>query len=156
MSEISLIPTESTHIQHFFKFESDPVAVKMAAFASLPKDFASFHSMWTRRIENPSSLHRTILLGEAIVGGIMSYEIEGHRCIGYWVDRNYWGKGVATTALKLFLETELRRPITATCVSDNIGSKRVLERNGFIYTHSERHLAPARTEKVEESFYILE
>ena len=156
MSEISLIPTTVNHFPIFFKFESDPVAVNMAAFANLATDFDAFSKMWQHRIESPRAVHRTILLGETIVGGMMSYDMEDHRCIGYWIDRNFWGKGIATEALKQFLEFETTRPLNAACIADNIGSRKVLEKNNFKYTHTDHHHAPARNQVVEETFFILD
>ncbi|MFM9873401.1 MAG: GNAT family N-acetyltransferase [Fimbriimonadaceae bacterium] len=155
MPTISLIPTDSCHFDKFFEFESDIVAVHMAAFASLATDLSQFKEMWTRRIDNTTATNRTILLGDQVVGGILSYPMEKGRHIGYWIDRNHWGQGIATQALNQFLEIEKTRPVIATCVSDNIGSRKVLEKNGFIYTHSENHPAPARNEIVEEAFFIL-
>lgn len=156
MKEITLIPTVSEHIPHFFEFEKDPVAVNMAAFATLATDLDKFTNIWERRLLNPDSSHKTILFQDQIVGGIISYIMDNSRHIGYWIDRNFWGQGIATEALRQFLLTEKTRPITATCVADNLGSRKVLEKNGFKYTHSETHPAPARDNDVEEAFYVLE
>jgi RimJ/RimL family protein N-acetyltransferase len=128
----------------------------MAAFANLATDLEKFNEMWSRRISNPEALHQTILLDNQVVGGIISYLMNDGRHIGYWIDRQQWGKGVTTEALKQFLKFEKTRPLTATCVADNIGSKRVLEKNRFIYSHSEFHPATGRNNaEVEESIFIL-
>jgi predicted acetyltransferase len=37
--------------------------------------------------------------------------MKGGTEITYWIDRNFWGKGIATTALKHFLTIESTRPI---------------------------------------------
>lgn len=155
MVELSLIPTNSSHINRFFEFESDDLAAHMAAFATLATDRAKFTETWNRRLNNHKNLHQTILLEDKIVGGIISYFMEDSRHIGYWIDRNHWGKGIATQALTKFLDIEKTRPLIATCVADNIGSRRVLEKNNFQYTHSESHHASARNEVVEEAFFIL-
>ncbi len=154
--EITLIPTEFSHIPHFFEFEKDPTAVHMAAFATLATDLSLFTATWQRRLQNTENLHRTIILNETVVGGIIAYEMHSQRHIGYWIDQAQWGKGIATEALKQFLLVEKTRPLTATCVADNTGSRRVLEKNGFVYDRSEIQPAPARNSDVEEAFFILQ
>lgn len=56
--------------------------------------------------------------------------------VGYWLGEDHWGKGIASSALKGiteygFNELELEG-IFATPLEDNIASRRVLEKNGFI------------------------
>ncbi len=55
--------------------------------------------------------------------------------LGYYLDEAYWGRGIMTEAVKvlcrrLFAETDLVR-IYAEVFSENIGSRRVLEKAGF-------------------------
>jgi 8-oxo-dGTP diphosphatase len=63
--------------------------------------------------------------------------------IGYWVGRRYWGHGVASEAVArltswafgtLGLET-----LIAYVADDNAGSMRVLEKEGFRFTHEAEH-----------------
>ena len=51
--------------------------------------------------------------------------------LGYWLERDYWGRGVATRALVAFLAHETVRPLYAYVAKHNIGSLRVLEKCGF-------------------------
>lgn len=56
--------------------------------------------------------------------------------IGYWLARPYWGRGIITNAVRvfvrhLFLETELKR-VTAHIFSHNTASVRVAEKSGFV------------------------
>lgn len=156
MPEIQLIPTDPSHLDRFYEFESDEGAVWMAAFASLATNLQVFNAMWTRRIENPDVCAQTILAGGTIAGGILGYGQEGGRHIGYWIGREFWGQGVATEAVRQFLDLETSRPLFATCAADNAGSRKVLERNGFVFTHSELHQAQARMAPVEEVFFRLD
>jgi RimJ/RimL family protein N-acetyltransferase len=57
---------------------------------------------------------------------------EDEREIGYWIDRAAWGKGLATAALAALLAEVHERPLTAHVAEHNVGSMRVLERNGFV------------------------
>ncbi len=55
--------------------------------------------------------------------------------IGYWIGESYWGKGIATKAIKLitkygFEDLKLVR-IHAGVFEFNIGSMKVLEKNGY-------------------------
>jgi len=55
--------------------------------------------------------------------------------IGYWIGADYWGKGIATEALRLILDylfckKEYNR-LYARVFSTNIGSEKVLMKNGF-------------------------
>ena len=61
----------------------------------------------------------------------MSFEKSGEREVGYWIGREYWGKGVATRAVSTFLGHVKTRPLYAHVAKDNIASIRVLEKCGF-------------------------
>ncbi len=55
---------------------------------------------------------------------------------GYWVSEAYWGKGIASTALKLLTEYGLNQlgyiRLFTSVFAYNPGSMRVLEKNGYI------------------------
>lgn len=81
----------------------------------------------------------TILCGDGIIGGV-SIKINPHRPyegeIGYFVDEAYWGKGVATEAVKLmekigFEEKGLKR-IEILMRPENAASERVAIKCGYI------------------------
>jgi RimJ/RimL family protein N-acetyltransferase len=48
--------------------------------------------------------------------------------VTYWIGRSYWGKGIATDALTAFLAVDRSRPLQARVASDNVASRRVLEK----------------------------
>ncbi len=50
---------------------------------------------------------------------------------GYWIGREYWGKGIASAALADFLDVVEDRPLHARVAKHNAGSIRVLEKCGF-------------------------
>lgn len=73
-----------------------------------------------------------ITVDDSLVGltGIM----EGFE-IGYWIGRNYWGRGYATAAVAALLELARKEGVchfAAEVFPDNYASMRVLERNGFV------------------------
>jgi RimJ/RimL family protein N-acetyltransferase len=56
--------------------------------------------------------------------------------VGYWLGKAYWGRGIASSALALFLDDERHRPLLATVAAHNVGSRRVLEKAGFEFDSS--------------------
>ena len=58
--------------------------------------------------------------------------------VGYWIGRDYWGRGFATEALDGALvwasRAWKRRALVAGHFADNPASGRVLEKAGFLYT----------------------
>ena len=114
----------------FYEQQLDPDATRMAAFP--PRDRASFDAHWAKNIlANPDAIAQTILVDDEVAGNIGSWTQEGIRLVGYWIGKEYWGKGVATRALSAFLHQVTDRPLYAHVVKHNIGSIRVLEKCGF-------------------------
>ncbi|WP_394354881.1 GNAT family N-acetyltransferase [Sphingobacterium litopenaei] len=79
-----------------------------------------------------------------IVGSVSKFIIHEDNEITYWIDKKYWGKGIATHALKLFLASEIERPIFGRVAFDNFRSQKVLEKCGFLKVGSDRGFANAR------------
>lgn len=92
-------------------------------------------------------------MSDKIVGSVVKYEMEGKAEITYWIDKPYWGKGIASKALKMFLSIECARPIYGRVAFDNVGSQRVLEKCGFEKIGTEIGFANAREMKIEEFIY---
>ena len=63
-----------------------------------------------------------------------TFRQDGRPEIGYWLGKQYWGKGIATRALAAFVKQLPERPLYAHVVKHNIGLLRVLEKNGFVIT----------------------
>jgi RimJ/RimL family protein N-acetyltransferase len=75
--------------------------------------------------------------------------------ITYWMDKKFWGQGIATTALKGFLKIEQIRPIYGHVAFDNYGSQKVLEKCGFVKIGKDKGFANARQAEIEEYIYKL-
>ncbi len=67
-----------------------------------------------------------------MIGNIGSYVDEDRREVGYWLGREYWGRGHATAALALFLTEARERPLFAHVAAHNRGGARVLAKCGFV------------------------
>jgi len=154
--QIALRQTEIPDLELFFQFQLDKEAIYLAAFTPKdPNNKEAYLEKYTRHLCDPTINMQTILLGETIVGSIAKFVMEGDTEITYWIDKNFWGKGIATEALRSFLEIENSRPIFGRVAFDNIGSQRVLEKCGFIRIGKDKGFANARQAEIEEYIYKL-
>jgi RimJ/RimL family protein N-acetyltransferase len=112
-----------------FEHQADPVANEMAAFPA--RDREAFMAHWTKILKIESNVTRTIVYDGQVAGTMMCFEMEGKFEVGYWIGREYWGKGIATRALALLLKQVKTRPLYGYVVKHNTGSRRVLEKCGF-------------------------
>jgi RimJ/RimL family protein N-acetyltransferase len=110
-------------------YESDPAASQMAAIR--PRNREAFIAHWTKLLRDETVVKRIILADGRVVGDIGAWNENGRRLVGYLLGCEHWGKGIATRALARFVELETTRPLYALVAKDNIGSIRVLEKNGF-------------------------
>ncbi len=113
----------------FYEQQLDPVATEMAAFPA--RAWEPFVAHWRKIMPDEMGTIRTILFEGKVAGNIVAFEQDGERQVGYWVGREYWGKGIATEALRQFLDEVKTRPLYAHVVMHNVGSRRVLEKCGF-------------------------
>lgn len=155
-SEVELRPVRRDDLPVFFAHQLDPVANHVAAFvADDPADRAAFDARWDRLLGDESVIARAVVHDGDVVGHIASYESELGREVTYWIDREHWGKGLATATLRSFLEVAEQRPLHARAASDNLGSLRVLERCGFVVTGMELAYAPGRRAQIDETILVL-
>ncbi len=126
---ILLRKVASADLPIFYEHQRDPVAVQMAAFPSRERE--AFMAHWQKLQVDQSVILRTILFEGQVAGTVMSFMQAGKRQVGYWIAREHWGKGIATTALKEFLGQVKTRPLYAHVAQHNAASLRVLEKCGF-------------------------
>ena len=142
----------------FFEYQMDPEADYMAAFTA--KDRTSqeaFMAHWHRILADKTNIIQTIIFNGQVVGSVSSYEDEGKPEVTYWLGKEYWGKGIATWALKQFLAQKNQiRPIYARVAKDNLGSRRVLEKCGFRIIGESKGFANARGQEIEELLLELQ
>ena len=150
-SKIELRVVEQSDLDIFFQHQQDPNSQQMAAFISKdPSSRPSFDNHWNKIMNNDDIMIRTILYDGAIVGHIAKFIMFDQAELTYWIDRNYWGRGIATNSLKAFLSEMQIRPIYARAAKDNLASIRVLVKCGFVLTGNERGFANARGEEIDE------
>ncbi|MFF0162398.1 GNAT family N-acetyltransferase [Streptomyces sp. NPDC005263] len=153
--EITLREVHESDLPVFFRQMNDPEAVRMAAFTPKdPADRDAFDALW-KQIRASDAVARTVLADGDVIGSAAVYGEPGEREVTYWVDRAYWGRGVATTALRALVAEVPERPLYARAAADNEGSLRVLEKCGFEVAARERGFANARREEIDEAVLIL-
>ena len=140
----------------FFAQQQDPEANHMAAFTSRdPFDRDAFDIHWTKIMSDDTIINKTILYNGQIAGNIAKFTMFNQPEIGYWIGKEFWGKGIATQALKAFLEIVTARPIFAAAAKDNLGSLRVLQKCGFVITGYDMAFSGARNQDIEEALLEL-
>lgn len=145
--ELMLRDVVESDLPIFYEQQLDPEATAMAAFPS--RDREPFMAHWSKILANESGIQKTILFNDRVAGNIMCWEQDGKREVGYWLGKEYWGKGIATQALKEFFHQMKIRPVVAHVAKHNIASRRVLEKCGFTLIQEDKYYNPAG-EEVEE------
>jgi RimJ/RimL family protein N-acetyltransferase len=129
MSNIELREVIESDLPIFFENQRDPESVAMVGLPS--RDHDAFVAHWAKVRANPENMVRTILFDDQVAGNVLSFTMEDKRWVGYWLGREFWGKGIATQALAAYLNIDTRRPLYAHVLVTNTGSRRVLEKCGF-------------------------
>ena len=154
---VHLREMEPADLELFYRQQLDPEANYMAAFtAKYPTDKGAFLAKWAKILDDQTIILRTIEVDGLVAGYVVCHHWFGDPEISYWLGTEFWGKGIASEALSAFLEVAAERPLLARVVKDNMGSIRVLEKNGFQRTGEDKGFSNARGEEVEEYIYRLE
>jgi ribosomal-protein-alanine N-acetyltransferase len=141
--EVRLRTTLPEDVPALFQMQLDPVANRLAG--TKPRDRAAFEARWEEILRGPHTpptdvTPRVIIADGVLVGSISIFPQEGTDSIGYWIEREHWGRGIATRAIALLIAEVAARPLFARVAVHNAASLRALERNGFV-VHSRRHAA---------------
>ncbi len=131
----------------FFEHQREPEANRMAAFPA--RDREAFDAHWRRLLADDLLTKKTIVYdgrGRPATSGAGSRR--GGVSVGYWIGREFWGKGLATRALQELTGEVTHRPLHAWVATSNVASIRVLEKCGFVRVGSQ-------TNDVEELLFEL-
>ncbi len=161
--QIALEPVAHGHHDAIQSLASNP---EVAATTPLPHPYpadgaASFIADATQARAQGTAYHYAIVERGCCIGLCGLKEIDATRRsaeAGYWLGRPYWGRGIATAAMRLLIEIaradlELRL-ITAHTLEHNERSVRVLEKLGFRRVRRELNANRLKVE-VEESHIIF-
>jgi len=154
---IILKTTTIEDLETLFHFQKEEASNHMAAFtAEDPNDKEAYMTKWCKIVENPEVTMQSIWSENAIIGSVLHFTYEGETNVSYIIDNNHWGKGIATAALKQFIQKSSIQVFYARVAFDNIGSQKVLEKNNFERISVEKGFANARKKVIEEFVYKLE
>ncbi|WP_370946543.1 GNAT family N-acetyltransferase [Amycolatopsis sp. cg5] len=157
MAEVALRPLEDADLDAVFEQMRDPESVRMAAFtAKDPDDRAAFDAHMAKVRAAPDVTNRAVTLDGRFAGTIAAFVVEGDTELTYWIDRAYWGQGVASRAVALLLDVVTVRPVHARAASDNEGSLKVLLKAGFTVVGTDAGYANARGAEIEETILRLD
>lgn len=141
--DVQLRDVVEADLEVFLAHENDPEAVRRSRFMPRPRD--AFMAHWKSKILGDSTVFvQTVTVDGAPAGSIVAWwegeqGVGGSRFVGYWLGRPYWGRGVGSVALGLFLLRETNRPLYADPCAENTASVRLLEKHGFRRTGTVRH-----------------
>jgi RimJ/RimL family protein N-acetyltransferase len=138
----------------FVEQSDDPGARWMAAFGGR-RDRAASLRHWEEILANRQVRLRTVVVDGRVAGYVGRFSMFGQPSVAYWYGREFWGRGIATSALRRFLQSDRRRPLYARVAHDNAGSRRVLEKCGFVVAGRARSRAEARGRRLTEYIYRL-
>ncbi|MBN1965213.1 MAG: alpha/beta fold hydrolase, partial [Anaerolineae bacterium] len=120
MSEVALRDVQASDLDVFFTQQLDPAANYMAAFtAPDPADRAAFLAHWERILADECIDKRTIVVDGVVAGHVVRFKRFGLPEVSYWLGREFWGRGIATRALAIFLGEYAPRPLYARTAKDN-------------------------------------
>ena len=138
INSITLRPLTSADIDAFMVWGTDDEVTKYLRWKSYQsrQEAEDFFS----NVVEKHPWFQAIVVNGAVIGSItLEQDVGDYRCkaeLGYVSARKYWGYGYTTQAVQLavergFQEFDVAR-IEATVHPANIGSQRVLEKNGFV------------------------
>jgi RimJ/RimL family protein N-acetyltransferase len=132
----------------FYEHQLDPEATRMALFPA--RDREAFEAHWARVLADDTVTKKTIVHEGEVAGNALCWKADGRRYVGYWLGREFWGKGLATKALAELVDEVAARPLHAWVATSNVASIRVLEKCGFAVVGTRTEVDDKLGEPVEE------
>ncbi|KAK4587341.1 hypothetical protein RGQ29_024163 [Quercus rubra] len=136
--EITLRPLELSDIDDFMVWATDEKVTRFCSWEPYTNKEDAINFINTKVIPHP--WFRAICLNGQPIGAISVTKNSGNdKCrgeLGYVLGSNYWGRGIATKAVKqvantIFVEWPHLERLEAIVDVENPGSQRVLEKAGF-------------------------
>lgn len=109
--DVQLRNVQPDDLPIFYEQQRDPAASRMAAFPMRERE--PFMAHWAKILRSDRDIQQTIVADGQVAGNIVCFYQGDQREVGYWLGREYWGRGVATRALELLLQQVAERPLYA-------------------------------------------
>ena len=130
MTKITLRPVVESDLPILFDQQLDREAVAMSGYPS--KDRGEFMRHWEGILKNKASIARSIMYKDKVAGHLICWKEKYEQQVGYWLGKEFWGRGIASAALTEFLQEVKTRPLYAHAANHNVASRRVLKKCGFV------------------------
>jgi len=149
----SVIMANYDHIQPWSQWLNEDFSVDKAR---------EFYQRNVQKFESGEQIHLRIVFNGKIAGGIDLFEINSHHRsaeIGYWLSKDHTGRGLVTRSVSrlmehAFDELKLNR-VVIKCVPENLKSRAIPEKLGFVYEGIERQSGWLHTRFVDHVVYSL-
>ena len=153
-SEIYLRRVAESDLPALYEYQWETEANEMAAFPA--RDSGAFMAHWLKILGDENVVAMAVIVDGCVAGHIGCWTQDGQRLVGYWIGRDYWGRGVATQMLAMFILRVADRPLHAYVVKHNVASIRVLEKCGFTICPKATGVLGETEDGVEEVVYFLD
>ena len=153
LNSVSLRLIEKSDLLTLFQHQREPEGNAMAAFP--PRERDAFEAHWEKILSDEDIDVRAILEKGEVAGNVLSWTSDGRRFVGYWLGKDFWGRGIATKALIQFLDIATSRPLYAHVSKSNAGSIRVLQKCGFKKSRKTADNKLDVADQLEEFVYAL-
>ncbi len=148
-------------LPRLFRFQLDEDANALAAV--YPRDWDAFEGRWRAILDDRDGVARAIEADGVLAGSIGCFKQPADDeagaalvdAVGYWIGREFWGRGIASRALALMLGEVAVQPLYARVARHNTRSARVLEKCGFVFVRHQRSSGTERYVACEEAVYRL-
>ncbi len=150
---VRLRPVQSDDLPRMYEMQLDPESNRMAV--TIPRSREAFDAHWAKALGDPVNTARAVLCDGVMVGYVSCFPMDDEDHVGYWIDRAYWGQGIASRAMRLLLGEVTKRPLVATAATSNGASVRVLQKCGFVAEGVRHSPATDRYPACEEAVLVL-
>ncbi len=150
---VTLRDVTPTDIPFLYELQLDPASNAMAAVK--PRTREAFEARWATIFAEGGAVSKVILVQGRSAGQVSCFVRDGLDWVGYFIAREFWGRGIATAALLLLLREIRKRPLYARAARSNGASIRVLEKCGFVVTGYRQSPEDERFLACEEAELIL-
>lgn len=152
--EIQLRPIAPDDLAPLYKMQAEPRGCEVAVARPRTRDESDAH--WLRVLADPACVSWGIVLDSRLIGNVVSFRLDGKTYLGYWIAERFWGRGIASEAVRRFLAMVMTtRPVHARVATSNAGSVRVLQKNGFVTEKTEVSEESPRFPSCEEAHMVL-
>ena len=150
---VSLRQVQVGDLERMYEFEADSESNRMAATIPRPRD--KFISHWEQVLLDSVTIARAVSVNDVLAGYICCFKMDEVDAVGYWLGEEFWGRGIASEALKMLIDEVSIRPLHAYVATSNQASLRVLQKCGFEVVSIQQAPATARLLECEEATLVL-